>query len=373
VSRLAWGLFDPGSGTEFGGAESQMHALAVALARDDAYDVSFVLQDFGQPREIVIDRVRVIRCSRPFKDSRLLRPMRWLVVGVTSFTRVWGVDADVYIESPAGFPTAHCAITAGLRKRTFIYRMASDGDLLVMSPRRTVGPKAVWERRAFAWAFPRADGILARNEHQRAELRRRYGKSSMILPNVFDVPDRPAQVVKDSVLWVASAQALKQPWIFIDLARAFPAVPFVMVMPPSDQELFMRIRAQGERLPNLTLVERVPFSEIQDHFDRALVFINTSTVEGFPNTFVQAAIGATPVLSLSVNPDEVLDTHGFGRCAGGDYDCLRSDLDELLADQALREKMGAAGFAYAAATHDVSLVMRRLKDYLDTFTSTRVD
>jgi len=137
-----------------------------------------------------------------------------------------------------------------------------------------------------------------------------------------------------------------------------------MVMPPNDVTLFERIATEAAAVPNLTFVERVPFSEIQAYFDRAKVFVNTSTVEGFPNTFVQAAMGAAPVLSLAVNPDDVLDVHGFGRCAHGDTARLTSDLAALLADEGLREAMGQAGFAYAKATHDADAVMPRFKELL---------
>jgi len=364
VSQLAWGVFAPDSGARFGGAESQMHDLAVRLARDPAFEVSFVLQDFGQPREVNVDGIRVIRYARPFKKSRVLKLLRWLVVGITSFTRVWSADADVYIESPAGFPTFHCVVVARLRRRASIYWVASDGDLLKVPPKVVADHEVSLERRAFLWALPRVDALMALSEHHRTEIKRLYGRDSVLIPNAFPVPEAPPSVPKDSVLWVASSQELKQPWLFLDMAKRFPREHFVMVMPPNDVELFERIRGEALTIPNLAFVERVPYGEIQAFFDRAKVFVNTSTVEGFPNTFVQAAMAATPVLSLNVNPDDVLHRHGFGRCAGGDFETLCASLREVLSDESLRAEMGAAGLGYAKATHDIDVIIERLKELL---------
>ena len=47
------------------------------------------------------------------------------------------------------------------------------------------------------------------------------------------------------------------------------------------------------------------------------VFVNSST-EGFANAFVRAARAGTPVLSLEVNPDGILQGSDFGACADGD-------------------------------------------------------
>lgn len=364
VSQLAWGVFAPDSNARFGGAESQMHGLAVALAKDPAFEVSFVLQDFGQPRELVIDGVRVIRYSRPFKGSRALKYLRWLSVGVSSFTRVWSANADVYVESPAGFPTFHCVAVARLRRRAALFAIASDGDLQRKPPDVVAAHESTLERRAFLWAMPRATTITALSENQRAELEREFDRDSVIIPNAFPIPEAPPAVDKDTVLWVASSQELKQPWLYLDLAEAYPTERFVMVMPSNDVALFERIQKRAQTLSNLVFVESVPFTEIQSFFDRAKVFVNTSTVEGFPNTFVQSAIAATPVLSLQVNPDKILDRGGFGRCAEGDFKRLGSDLEELLADDALRARMGAAGYAYARERHDIDVVIAQFKKVL---------
>ena len=57
-------------------------------------------------------------------------------------------------------------------------------------------------------------------------------------------------------------------------------------------DLLHRMRVRVAILSNLELYEDVPWNKIDTYFSNARVFVNTSTHEGFPNTFVQAALSA---------------------------------------------------------------------------------
>src|SRR5690606_8797949 len=57
-----------------------------------------------------------------------------------------------------------------------------------------------------------------------------------------------------------------------------------------------------------------------------------------------------PVLSLSVNPDALLDERRIGICAGS-YAKLVNELARLIRDEPLRERMGEAARLHAAATY----------------------
>jgi hypothetical protein len=62
--------------------------------------------------------------------------------------------------------------------------------------------------------------------------------------------------------------------------------------------------------------------------------VNTSTAlgEGFPNTFIQAWLRGTPVLSLEVDPDSLLADGRLGLCSNSSSDQLIRDLHTLLGD-----------------------------------------
>lgn len=335
-----------------------MYFLATELAKDSGFDVHFLTQDLGQPARQVIAGVTIWRYWRPFKQSAGLTFLRRLVSWVSTLAMMLRIRPDIYIDSPASFMVAAARISSSLRGGQLVYRVASDADMDGSILRHAA------ERRLFLWGLRGAQALIARNRFQQSELRQRFGKDAVILPNAFPVPAAPPPGGKDGVLWVASAQQLKQPWLFLDLARGRPDTRFTMICPTNDARLFAKTRAQSFDLPNVEFLDGVPFEASQSYFDRAKLFVNTSTVEGFPNTFVQSAIGATPVLSLNVNPDDVLTVHGFGRCASGDLDRLTADLHELLDDDGLRQQMGEAGFEYAKRTHGIEAVAEELTGLL---------
>ena len=54
-------------------------------------------------------------------------------------------------------------------------------------------------------------------------------------------------------------------------------------------------------VPNLTLCGRGPYHEIGDFYDRAKVFVNTSDVEGFPNSFLGVAAFLSFLFSIRMD------------------------------------------------------------------------
>lgn len=357
VSQAAYGLFDPGCTAPFGGAELQMFVIAKELAKDPSLDVHFLVQDYDQPKSQRFGAITVWRYARPLKHARWAAPIRWIASAASTYWTLSAIKPDTIIETPAGFPTAVAAKWRWMHRRNarFVYWMASDADI-----EGGISPHAL-ERRIAAGGVKRADLVIAQNSHQRDGLAR-LGKASIVLRNAFPMRETPPAVAKDgSVLWVSSSQELKQPDAFLDLAEARPTTPFVMVMPRSNVEVFERASARARSLANVEFHESVPYDEIQALFDRARVFVNTSTVEGFPNTFIQAAMGATPVLTLNIDPDGVLGDEGFGVCVKGDAEALARELDALLRDDERVRAMGQAGFAYARREHEIGALVARLR------------
>ena len=115
-------------------------------------------------------------------------------------------------------------------------------------------------------------------------------------------PPRPQpQVVRDiDVLWVSNLRALKRPELVLELARQLPHVRFTLAggPMPGGQTYYDDVAAAAARLPNLTMLGPVRYRDSGELFDRAKIFLNTSSIEGFPNTFLQAWIRGVPVVTL---------------------------------------------------------------------------
>jgi glycosyltransferase involved in cell wall biosynthesis len=113
-----------------------------------------------------------------------------------------------------------------------------------------------------------------------------------------------------------------------------------MICPREDEVLWNSVAGRAQTLPNLNFRERVPYSEIQERYDRAKFLASTSEAEGFPNVMIQAAQGGAGILSLELDPDGLIETFGAGFSAGGDYELLLAKTRALLEEREVSQRMG---------------------------------
>lgn len=356
----AYHFFNPGVEHAFGGAELQLHLLATHLAQDPDFDVSFIVGEFGQsPRE---NRQGVTLHSFDTRQGGLKHTRT-----AGYYLRLWRllkrVDAQVYIQRTAGVQTFAIALFCRMFRRKFIYMVAHDEDLMVVTPpwyRRGARGWLGW--RLFSLGLRMSDLVIVQHQGQKEELARVFGKKGVVRPSAHPVPPGRSEEARSFFLWVARCEPWKQPDLYLDLARALPGEEFVMVCPPSQERgLFDSVRERAGLLPNVQFHEYVPHREIEGYFRRARAFVNTSRKEGFPNTFIEAAREGTPVLSLSVDPDGVLEGHGFGRTFGGDVGELSDYLRRLRGGGGEWDRLSKNARAYALRHHDIRKIVEEDK------------
>jgi glycosyltransferase involved in cell wall biosynthesis len=107
--------------------------------------------------------------------------------------------------------------------------------------------------------------------------------------------------------------------------------------------------------PNVMYVGEKRQSEINQLFARSHLFVNTSRYEGFPNTFIQAWMREVPVVSLDVDPDDVLERESIGVHAKS-MDRLIAAIRSYVTDHAKRAEHGARARRYAMLRHSLGNV-----------------
>ena len=209
-----------------------------------------------------------------------------------------------------------------------------------------------------------ADDIIVQTRHQQLVLERRYGRRARaLIRNFHPAPD---EILDQSgparVLWIANLKPLKQPEVFLRLARHcadLASTRFIMIgQPMADARRQQAFEAAARALPNLDYLGELPVERVNALLARGHLLVNTSTVEGFANTFIQAWMRRVPVLSLNVDPDGLLASEGIGHCARGDEGELLATLRAWLADAPRREAIGRRAEAYALAQHSLANVAR---------------
>jgi len=323
-----------------GGAEVQSFHLAEELHRR-GWRLSFLVCSLDDAPETV--RSTRFGPAQVLYRRRLPKTLRMKLEEKRAlFAAVRRTEADLVFQR-AVWDADVAALAAHQRGIPYLYALASDRDAVDLSR---------WSRRrnVIRWA----SRVVAQSELQRSWVRR-YGRDAPVLPAGFPIPpwtDAP----RDIVLWVGTLRALKRPEIFLDLAAAFPAQRFVLCGGPGeDPAVAAAVARHAAGLPNVTWAGFVPYTAIAAWFARARVLVNTSTYEGFPNTFVLAWLHGAAVLSCGVDPDGVLAQGGLGVVAA-DPAALRTALGNLLADDAAHATLTARARAHAVGHHDIAAV-----------------
>lgn len=358
-SPHATSLFDEEYPGQHGGSELQLFMLGASIAVKPEFDVHFIVNELPRHRTDgtsirVFERIpHVPRGGGPRGISIFTNLQRT----IRTYARP---PRDIYVISGWTLILGYLGLYTFLTRRKTVFIVASDMDvdLELLS-------KRPFEKRLYHLGLHLSNLVMCQNEHQQRMMKELHGIDAKLLRNGLMVPQAPPSARKRHLLWVASCQTLKQPMVYLDLAESIPSEHFVMIMPPrSEPELFEAVRSRAERLDNVTFLDGVHFSEIQRYFDEAKAFVNTSTVEGYPNTFVQSMIGATPIVSLNVDPNGILTEHGLGRWAGGDFDAMVHALRGLLEDEPHRAEIGRHAFEYAKEHHDIKRVADQFVSYV---------
>jgi glycosyltransferase involved in cell wall biosynthesis len=197
-----------------------------------------------------------------------------------------------------------------------------------------------WKGGLFERGVARSDIRFAMSEYQRG-LFRKAGLSCGMYRNLILPRAKPRTAPKDiDLLWVGRCQHIKRPHLFLDLVERLPEARCEMICPREDEELWQSVVARAAGMPNLTFHERVPYHEIQETYDKVRFLVSTSKAEGFPNVMIQAAQGGAGILSLELDPDELIETFGAGFSAGGDVELFVTMVRELLAEGGNSKSMG---------------------------------
>ena len=351
VSLYAYHLFNPACKSQFGGAEIQLYYLATGLARDPNFNISFVVGDFGQPDIEIRDGVRIYKCFNLAGGQRYVRAIRLIKL-------LMGIDADIYVRRAASPITGMLALFGRFAHKKFVYMIAHDADV---EKKPQYGKSWLWWA-IFTAGLRCADLVVSQHQNQKEILKERYKKDSIVRRSAHLIPENIPVSDKEYILWVARCEGWKQPEVFIEIAKHFPGTKFVMICAESTNKMyFKKIRTEALKLPDMEFVEYVPFGEIDNYFLGARVFINTSAMEGFPNTLIQAAKNKALILSLSVNPDDILDKYTMGICAKGSFEKLKHDLEMVLRDKRLWQKLTDNAYGYAKENHDIMKIIEEDK------------
>jgi hypothetical protein len=369
-----------------GGMETRAAIFGRGLAAGEHWQVSFVVSDFGQDfvtRHENIDfhiyqttyrragrnvfpRLRKRRCFPALNLDRRDFDLLWqipliatyLAFPVLCFPRFWR-RLNPQVVCCFGNNDRSAEVIADCHRlgiRTILC-IASDKDI---SPDYRPGNRAPNHYGMPKWkghySLNHVDRIVVQTEAQREALQRHFGRDAVLIRNPVHVSSEDPQrwlprAQREFVLWIGRADDFnKRPMLFLELARDCPELQFVMIASRTDDTVFRALEQACP--PNLRIAEHLPPQETWDYLRRARVLVNTSKFEGFPNTFLQAAVMGVPVVSLEVDPDGMLVRHGCGIFAARDPRTVRGAVVKLCADGAHADALAETCHRYVLERHE---------------------
>lgn len=200
--------------------------------------------------------------------------------------------------------------------------------------------------------------ILVQNSYQKEFLKKHFNKKCNLIKIPFKISENKIveKMKPYTVLWVGSMADVKQPGLFLNLAKEIPYANFQMIGGHYDNlDLFNDIKKEAYKLDNFDFLGVVPFEKINKYFREASILVNTSMFEGFPNSFIQAWMNNIPVISM-VDPDNIISDNGMG-FHSKNFENLREDLKILLEDDKIRFEMGQNGRKYVEKEHDIKNII----------------
>ena len=362
------------SSTAVNGMQVQCHALAKAFSQR-AHKVSYIAETRGVVRG-------------PIQDNRVcvyyVPPRKYIFSFVLTFFRMFNllqlVSPDIcYLRGRS----LHLGVSA-IYCRMFECRLiwgsnGHDGCQPNKHIRNLAGLDLARPVKLLLWperyifdclahfGIRNAYKVVVQNEHQGRELAANFNRQGVVIRSGIQIPDtfrKAASRKVRKILWLGRTDTNKRPDLFAALAVHMSAVrdvTFIMAGPGNTPNSDFQV----DRLPteNIEYIGAIDAERAMSEYEDAYLLVNTSESEGFPNTFVEAWAHGVPVVSINVDPDDLIKTHGLG-LHSGTFERMLADVGQLLHDTVLREKLSVQARRFAERHLNIESVIKKYEELL---------
>jgi glycosyltransferase involved in cell wall biosynthesis len=322
-----------------GGSERYQWLLARAQAAA-GWSVVVGVQELLRPGErkviegvefVGLDKKQILLAWYRFLKSE--RP-QWCVLQTAN--HLWG-------------PVVAAARLTGVRT---IFSAMNDTDVL---PRQALFRRQRWWP-LYAWGLSWSDRIFVQHGGQLSQLSTRWRTKASIFPGIVSQTsavkthsERP-----NCVAWVGVLRQHKRPDRLIEIARKAPDIHFIVCggattfRAPSNygEQIGSALRA----LPNVDYRGQVAPEKTIRVIAAASLLLSTSDEEGFPSVFLEAWSSGTPVVSLEIDPDQIIERCGLG-AVSRTIEAAIEDIRALISSPSRRDEIGLRARQYVARAH----------------------
>lgn len=356
-----WGkIADALLGKTYGGGELQIALLARALI---TLGHEVVVVDLDIEEEFTTDEgIKVYPVVGYNSGLKMFRTITHRLPALYStFVKI---QADVYYCRIREYRHIIVYMAARKVKAKFIMSLASDLDILGIGKRwkhfYSSNVKDLWGvfngmmgEIIYPFLLRKADLVLVQHDGQQKILSGK-GISSKVFYNLIDVNSLKwpnEDNTTSSYVYVGSLDKRKGFEDFYELVKRTPKHKYRVIGRVRDKTGSILYR-QLENFGNVKLMGKLSHSDTINEISHSKALISTSPMEGFPNIFIEAWGCGVPVLSLHVDPGDVIKREGLGYVAEGNLDMLIENMSTLSRSEDFSNKSRTYVQAHHALTDD---------------------
>jgi len=233
-------------------------------------------------------------------------------------------NPDIILQNGVSNITFMGSIVSKILGKTFIYRVASDRSV----DERIRKHLNIKGYNIFKMALKNTDIFLSQNEYQYTTLKQKFpDKKNIVIYPPFNLKNDMMNINESRrsyIAWMGNFRYEKNIAALVPIAKILPDVNFKVTGKPSSEMDKASLDAVEELkiLQNVEFVGYIKKTEILPFVSKSIALLNTSYLEGFPTTFLEAWACGTPVITTkNANPDFLITKHKLGNVANS-YDEL---------------------------------------------------
>jgi glycosyltransferase involved in cell wall biosynthesis len=301
-----------------------------------------------------------------FDSSKGIRWFRWLYYRIPYIYRELKKVKPDYLYK--GIPSWHSFVFGLICQRLnikFIQRISND----FLIDKRFLKNHSKTHQTFQNMGMQLSDYILCQNEYQFETIHKQFPRKAVkkISNPIYLKPAEASSPVhpRDYIAWLGLFQYQKNLKLLYEIACGLPQEKFLVAgkevwdIDPDTLHYLNKLK----ELPNVSFHGFIKRDQVLPFLAKAKFLLNTSHYEGFSNTFLEAMVIGTPLLtSHKVNPDNIILDFNLG--------IVYQDAEDLIVKlkQVSPEKysqMSASALEYVAAKHDYRPLTKELVGFLN--------
>lgn len=331
-----------------GGAELQISYLVEALIKNEGYNISYIYSsNKNLPQDNNVDLYPI-----PRKKKIKFLGQAWFRYKKDILEKLYEIKPDI-IYTRGQYWIDIAAEYAVKNNIKHIHAIASDNDVVRRMLRGTFFPldKQI-ENCLVNKGIKNCTKLIVQNKFQQNTLHKRFNVESLLINQMTPFVNAdllPQKAEKINIVWIANLKPTKRPELFINLANSLSDY--------SDRiEMFMCGRFDEQysdtlsKCKNVKYLEELPQNEVFELLNKSHILVNTSTHEGFSNTFVQAWMRKVVVVSMESNPNNAITDNNLGFITPTEEELLKA-IKYLIDNPSELLQMSDASYSFVCENH----------------------